>query len=80
MAFEKVKETAYDVWSSIVDWYDDNEDEIWTYTSWLIGSAIGGWISGKLGLFAGRIIGYNEGFSAGQKNAIGVMAEYNKKA
>lgn len=80
MAFEKVKDFAADSWSKITDWYYENDDMVWDYASWLVGSIIGSYISSKISMLVGYAGGYSKGYDAGQKNAIDVVSEFSKKA
>lgn len=80
MAFEKAKAFVTEKWNAVTDWYQENEYDIWETGSWLVGCMIGGYISSKLGLIAGESIGYAKGYDAGQKNAINVITDFNRKA
>ena len=80
MAFEKAKEFVSDAWSKVTDWYYENDDLVWNYASWLVGSVAGSYISSKLSTLAGYANGYAKGYDAGQMNAITVVKTFNDKA
>lgn len=80
MAFEKVKAFATEKWNAVTDWYYENEDEILDAVGTYVGIFIGGYIGGKISYASGYVVGHSKGYDAGQKNAINVIADFNKKA
>lgn len=77
--FEKVGQVATETYEKVSEWYHENEYEVWDTCGWLIGCAIGGYISTKLGLGVGYLNGYGTGFRDGQANATEVIKAFSSK-
>lgn len=80
MAFDKAKAFVTEKWDAVTDWYYENEAEILLTVATYVGTFIGGYIGGKIAYASGYAAGHSNGYDAGQRNAIDVIADFNRKA